>query len=102
MADWGNLVRRLFLYCGTQAELNTPRALNDLQLEKIDCACADPKSFLVYLDVRFGQKQIFSAQKGMSALPPIATLDAYFRTSAKGQKRTLVQDVSTVLRPPRR
>jgi hypothetical protein len=36
--------------------------------------------------VRFGQT--FALQQVMSALPLKATLDAYLRTSAKGQKRT--------------
>ena len=35
-----------------------------------------------------GQKQTFAVQKGMSALPPIATLIAFFVMSALGQKRT--------------
>ena len=35
-----------------------------------------------------GQKQTCAVQKGMSALPPKATLDASFRMSAKGQKWT--------------
>jgi hypothetical protein len=35
-----------------------------------------------------GQKQTFTVQKGMSALPPIATLIAHFGMSAMGQKRT--------------
>src|SRR5262245_3640675 len=35
-----------------------------------------------------GQKQTFAVQKGMSALPPIATSIAFFGMSALGQKRT--------------
>jgi hypothetical protein len=34
-----------------------------------------------------GQKQTFAAQKGMSALPPIATSIAFFGMSALRQKR---------------
>src|SRR5262245_21845050 len=34
-----------------------------------------------------GQKQTFAMQKGMSALPPIATSIAFFGMSALGQKR---------------
>jgi hypothetical protein len=36
-----------------------------------------------------GHKQTFAAQKAMSALPPIATLIAFFVMTALGQKRTL-------------
>jgi hypothetical protein len=36
-----------------------------------------------------GQKQTFCHAGAMSALPPIATLIAYFGMSALGQKRTL-------------
>jgi hypothetical protein len=32
-----------------------------------------------------GQKQTFAVQKGMSALPPKATLNAFIRMSAMGQ-----------------
>jgi hypothetical protein len=32
-----------------------------------------------------GQKQTCAVQKGMSALPPKATLNAFIRTSAMGQ-----------------
>jgi hypothetical protein len=32
-----------------------------------------------------GQKQTYAVQKGVSALPPIATLIAYFGMSARGQ-----------------
>ena len=35
-----------------------------------------------------GHKQTFWRDNAMSALPPKATLDASFRISAKGQKRT--------------
>src|SRR5215471_15661932 len=35
-----------------------------------------------------GQKRTYAAQKGMSALPPIATSIAFFGMSALGQKRT--------------
>src|SRR5262245_60076936 len=35
-----------------------------------------------------GQKQTCAVQKGMSALPPIATSIAFFGMSALGQKRT--------------
>jgi hypothetical protein len=39
--------------------------------------------------VRFGQKQTYAVQKGMSALPPKATSNAAYGMSAKGPKRTL-------------
>ena len=32
-----------------------------------------------------GQEQTYAVQKGMSALPPEATLNAFIRMSAKGQ-----------------
>jgi hypothetical protein len=35
-----------------------------------------------------GQKRTCAVQKGMSALPPKATLNAFIRMSAMGQKRT--------------
>ena len=38
-----------------------------------------------------GQKQTIALQKGMSALPPIATSIAFFDMSALGQKRTCDQ-----------
>jgi hypothetical protein len=38
-----------------------------------------------------GHKQTFAAQKGMSALPPIATSIAFFAMSALGLKLTQLQ-----------
>ena len=40
-----------------------------------------------------GHKQTFAVQKGMSALPPIATLIASFGISALGQKRTFTNGI---------
>src|SRR5262245_60966189 len=45
-----------------------------------------------------GQKQTFAVQKGMSALPPIATSIAFFGMSALGQKQTCAAHGSC---PPR-
>jgi hypothetical protein len=38
-----------------------------------------------------GQKQTFAVQKGMSALPPIATLIASFGMSALGESERYIQ-----------
>src|SRR5262245_12757466 len=47
-----------------------------------------------------GQKRTYAVQNGMSALPPKATSNATFGTSAKGQKQTLLRFLAFCRRCP--